>query len=129
MSNVPANVLLSSFGHPPLLSFSPHLVETFALRNVSLGRRLALVTSGGTSAPLEQTPVRYIANFSTGRRGASSAECLLTTLEGVDAEYAVVFLTRKDGLTPFLGPLYGAGSVHVDELFSFRSSGEVVGEF
>jgi phosphopantothenate-cysteine ligase len=33
-----------------------------------------LVTSGGTSVPLELNTVRSIENFSTGTRGARSAE-------------------------------------------------------
>ena len=34
---------------------------------------LAVVTSGGTTVPLEQRTVRFIDNFSTGTRGARSA--------------------------------------------------------
>lgn len=37
-------------------------------------RRIVLVTSGGTTVPLEQRCVRYIDNFSSGHRGAASAE-------------------------------------------------------
>jgi phosphopantothenate-cysteine ligase len=33
-----------------------------------------LITSGGTSVPLEKNSVRSIENFSTGMRGAISAE-------------------------------------------------------
>ena len=35
---------------------------------------IILVTSGGTSVPLELNTVRSIENFSTGTRGARSAE-------------------------------------------------------
>eukprot|EP00965_Chrysotila_dentata_P180710 5964983-Pleurochrysis_carterae.AAC.2 len=35
--------------------------------------RVALVTSGGTTAPLEARTVRFIDNFSSGNRGAASA--------------------------------------------------------
>lgn len=35
---------------------------------------VVLVTSGGTSVPLEKNTVRSIENFSTGSRGAKSAE-------------------------------------------------------
>jgi phosphopantothenate---cysteine ligase (ATP) len=38
---------------------------------------VAFVTSGGTSVPLEKNTVRSIENFSTGRRGALSAEYFL----------------------------------------------------
>ncbi|GAY54746.1 hypothetical protein CUMW_159070 [Citrus unshiu] len=37
-------------------------------------RRVACVTSGGTTVPLEQRCVRYIDNFSSGHRGAASTE-------------------------------------------------------
>ena len=50
-------------------------------------RRIALVTSGGTTVPLEKNTVRFIDNFSTGNRGAASVEQLLK------ADYAVVFVT------------------------------------
>eukprot|EP00918_Siedleckia_nematoides_P043367 GHVU01094771.1.p2 GENE.GHVU01094771.1~~GHVU01094771.1.p2 ORF type:complete len:103 (+),score=18.03 GHVU01094771.1:360-668(+) len=35
---------------------------------------IALVTSGGTAVPLERRPVRFLDNFSTGRRGAACTE-------------------------------------------------------
>lgn len=36
--------------------------------------RIICITSGGTSVPLEKNTVRMIENFSTGSRGAISAE-------------------------------------------------------
>lgn len=36
--------------------------------------KIALVTSGGTAVPLERQTVRFLDNFSTGSRGASSTE-------------------------------------------------------
>lgn len=70
--------------------------NVFINHHLRLGRKMALVTSGGTIVPLEQQMVRYIDNFSVGSRGAASAEYFLT--EG----YAVVFLYRESSLTPFL---------------------------
>lgn len=58
-------------------------------------RRLALVTSGGTTVPLENQTVRFIDNFSAGTRGATSAEYFLE--EG----YAVIFLHRQFSLLPY----------------------------
>jgi phosphopantothenate-cysteine ligase len=40
-------------------------------------RRIVLVTSGGTTVPLERRCVRFIDNFSAGTRGARSAEQFL----------------------------------------------------
>ena len=45
--------------------------------------------------PLEQNVVRYIDNFSTGTRGAASAEHLLNT------GYAVIYLHRRGCAEPF----------------------------
>ncbi|CCD23379.1 phosphopantothenate--cysteine ligase CAB2 NDAI_0B03450 [Naumovozyma dairenensis CBS 421] len=62
----------------------------------SLGRtKIVLITSGGTTVPLENNTVRFIDNFSAGTRGASSAEQFL--LNG----YSVIFLHREFSLTPF----------------------------
>lgn len=57
--------------------------------------RIALVTSGGTTVPLENQTVRFIDNFSAGTRGATSAEYFLR--EG----YAVIFLHREYSLLPY----------------------------
>lgn len=56
---------------------------------------VACVTSGGTTVPLERNTVRFIDNFSTGNRGAASAEQLLA--QG----YAVIFLHREHSAFPF----------------------------
>ena len=58
-------------------------------------KKVVLITSGGTSVKLEKNAVRYIENFSTGKRGALSAEYFL--LNG----YAVIFLHRNTSLKPF----------------------------
>lgn len=42
--------------------------------NKMKGKEIVLVTSGGTAVPLEKRPVRFLDNFSTGNRGALSAE-------------------------------------------------------
>ena len=67
--------------------------------------RVALVTSGGTTVPLERRCVRFIDNFSSGSRGARSVEELLS------AGFAVVFLQRRGSLRPFTPDLPGHGCV------------------
>lgn len=57
------------------------------------GRPVALVTSGGTTVPLERRGVRFVDNFSTGSRGAASAEALHR------GGYSVVFLHRRGSKT------------------------------
>ncbi|CDO94583.1 unnamed protein product [Kluyveromyces dobzhanskii CBS 2104] len=65
----------------------------------SQGREnIVLVTSGGTTVPLENNTVRFIDNFSAGTRGASSAEQFLFN------GYSVIFLHREFSLTPFNRP-------------------------
>jgi phosphopantothenate-cysteine ligase len=64
---------------------------------------VCLVTSGGTTVPLEARMVRFLDNFSAGTRGAASAEELLS------AGYAVIFLHRHWSMTPFVRGLGGTG--------------------
>jgi len=71
------------------------LAREFINRHAEEGRKLVLVTSGGTTVPLENQTVRFIDNFSAGTRGATSAEYFLE--EG----YAVIFLHRQYSLLPF----------------------------
>ncbi|CCH42040.1 hypothetical protein BN7_1579 [Wickerhamomyces ciferrii] len=59
------------------------------------GRKVVLVTSGGTTVPLENNTVRFIDNFSAGTRGATSAEYFL------ENGYAVIFLHREFSLLPY----------------------------
>ena len=54
-----------------------------------------LVTSGGTTVPLELNVVRFLDNFSAGTRGATSAEYFL------EQGYAVLFMHRQFSLQPF----------------------------
>ena len=70
-------------------------------------RTVCLVTSGGTTVPLEVNTVRFVDNFSAGTRGSASAEHFLA------AGYAVVFLHRDKSLLPF--------SRHVDTLQLLQS--------
>lgn len=58
-------------------------------------RRIVVVTSGGTTVPLERITVRYLDNFSGGGRGSACAEYFLA--QG----YAVIFLHRRHSLQPY----------------------------
>jgi phosphopantothenate-cysteine ligase len=66
------------------------------LQSVPADCRVAAVTSGGTSVPLEQNAVRFVENFSTGTRGAAMAEHLL------ERGYHVIFFHRQGSALPFL---------------------------
>ncbi len=61
----------------------------------TLLRPVVVLTSGGTTVPLERRCVRFIDNFTTGSRGALSAE------EFLKRGYAVLFLTRDQSYQPF----------------------------
>lgn len=69
------------------------LVASFAA--AAGGRPVAVITSGGTKVPLEQNTVRFIDNFSSGERGALSAEAFLSL------GYRVLFLYRTGSVVPF----------------------------
>lgn len=74
------------------------------------GRRVALVTSGGTTVPLETQTVRFIDNFSSGSRGARSAEYFL------QKEYAVIFLHRQNSQLPYYRHFSQSNSYFLDLL-------------
>lgn len=80
---------------PKDLAANVSLAREFIHRHDAARRRVVLVTSGGTTVPLEAQTVRYIDNFSAGTRGATSAEYFLRH------GYAVVFLHRQFSLLPF----------------------------
>lgn len=81
---------------PP--SYLPELesqIKDFVEFHQKSGKRIVLVTSGGTTVPLENNTVRFIDNFSAGTRGATSAEYFL------ENGYAVVFMHREFSLLPY----------------------------
>ena len=80
---------------PAALNKHTELAKDFIGVHAAAGRRVVLVTSGGTTVPLERQTVRFIDNFSAGTRGATSAEYFLET------GYAVIFLHRQFSLLPY----------------------------
>ncbi|XP_071622933.1 phosphopantothenate--cysteine ligase [Heliangelus exortis] len=83
-------------------------VRAWAAGQAARGRRVALVTSGGTQVPLEARAVRFLENFSSGRRGAASAERLAA------AGYGVCFLHRARSAFPWARVLPPAGPALLD---------------
>ncbi|KAJ5555039.1 DNA/pantothenate metabolism flavoprotein C-terminal [Penicillium sp. DV-2018c] len=83
--------------YPPPKALPKHeaLARAFIELHVEANRRVVLVTSGGTTVPLETQTVRFIDNFSAGTRGATSAEYFL------EQGYAVIFLHRQYSLLPY----------------------------
>ncbi|KAI0763469.1 DFP-domain-containing protein [Trametes elegans] len=80
---------------PSSLEHDVGRVKEFLQRQLGEGRKVVLVTSGGTTVPLELNVVRFLDNFSAGTRGATSAEYFLK------AGYAVIFMHRQFSLQPF----------------------------
>lgn len=85
------------FHSPPayLSTISKNVATFIDFHNNIAGRKIVLVTSGGTTVPLENNTVRFIDNFSAGTRGATSAEYFL------EQGYAVIFLHREFSLLPY----------------------------
>ncbi|KAJ8260034.1 hypothetical protein GJAV_G00176330 [Gymnothorax javanicus] len=94
-SLAPEGRLTEEFAVPSHVEAEKANMAEFAQRHSSAGRRVVLITSGGTKVPLESRTVRFLDNFSSGRRGASSAEYFL------DSGYAVIFLHRHRSLYPY----------------------------
>ena len=80
---------------PKILDTYRKLARAFISEHLHSDRRVVLVTSGGTTVPLENQTVRFIDNFSAGTRGATSAEYFL------ENGYAVIFLHRQFSLLPY----------------------------
>lgn len=87
--------LAEEFAVPSHVEEVKEQMAAFAGYHVTAGRRVVLITSGGTKVPLESRTVRFLDNFSSGRRGASSAEYF------IEAGYAVIFLHRHRSLYPY----------------------------
>lgn len=80
---------------PSTIEQDTQSVRTFLKQQQEHGKGVVLVTSGGTTVPLELNVVRFLDNFSAGTRGATSAEYFLK------AGYAVIFMHRQFSLQPF----------------------------
>jgi len=101
----PENVALST---TPVVMEATQRIREFAAGFLEQNRAVVLVTSGGTSVPLERNTVRSVENFSTGKRGAASAEYFLKL------GYAVIFLHRPGTACPFARCFQAEVAEHVD---------------
>jgi phosphopantothenate-cysteine ligase len=90
-----ADMYFSMTSPPTWLPKVQEELSAFVTHQVAIGRCVAVVTSGGTTIPLEKNTVRFIDNFSTGSRGAASVEYLIRL------GYAVIFLHRPGCVMPF----------------------------
>ena len=94
-----ADAFFAAEPEPPTLAEARERLSNFgAIKDCGIAgpdARFALVTSGGTTVPLERNTVRFVDNFSTGTRGAACVEALLAH------GYWVIFLHRKGSAFPF----------------------------
>ncbi|CAF1229209.1 unnamed protein product [Rotaria sordida] len=70
-------------------------VQLFLNKYQTANHSIVLITSGGTTVPLEKNTVRFIDNFSTGQRGAASVEYFL------EQNYIVLFFYRLSSTLPY----------------------------
>jgi hypothetical protein len=99
-------------------------LDTFLAHHLDVSghpkRPIVLLTSGGTTIPLEKNCVRFIDNFSRGNRGAFSAEAFL------DAGYAVIFLSRAGSAQPFVVDFQESlGVSSLADVFKLETDGSV----
>ncbi|XP_060899074.1 phosphopantothenate--cysteine ligase isoform X2 [Labrus mixtus] len=87
--------LAEEFAVPSHVEEVKEKMTAFATLHAAAGRGVVLITSGGTKVPLESRTVRFLDNFSSGRRGSCSAEYF------IDSGYAVIFLHRHRSLYPY----------------------------
>nr|CAG4638532.1 EOG090X085T [Cyclestheria hislopi] len=91
-------------------------IEQFCKSVENKQNGVVLITSGGTTVPLEQNTVRFIDNFSAGTRGSASAEYFL------EAGYDVIFLHRTKSLEPFTRHLSQSNFLDVFQINSVTSN-------
>lgn len=72
--------------------------------------KVAIVTSGGTTVPLEKNTVRFIDNFSSGQRGAEM------TVNFLKEGYHVIFFNRASSAQPFIHRLFSRGGDIINKL-------------
>ena len=77
------DVFLKNNERPENLNDAKDGIREFLKYHQKIGRCVAVVTSGGTTVPLERNTVRFIDNFSTGSRGAASTEYVKTPMHVV----------------------------------------------
>ena len=108
--------------NPPPETLDSHgkLARAFISHHLQFNRAVVLVTSGGTTVPLENQTVRFIDNFSAGTRGATSAEYFL------EAGYAVIFLHRQFSLLPYSRHYSHSTNCFLDYMIEGQNSEVVV---
>lgn len=93
------------------------LNDFIATRIITTEHPLVVVTSGGTTVPLEFNTVRFIDNFSTGHRGAASTEYFLSK------SCSVVLLHRNGSQRPYFRHF---NAEMIDKAFEYKTNGDLM---
>jgi phosphopantothenate-cysteine ligase len=93
-------------------------IQQFIQHQHQHNRKVVLVTSGRMNVPLEKNMVRYISNFSSGSRGAHSAQEFLS-----NEQYSVIYLHHSSALRPF--DIHSSFSVKRNQI-DVNDNGEIV---
>lgn len=101
---------------PSDIDGNENLIKKFTEQHAKNNTKIALVTSGGTTVPLEHNTVRFVDNFSAGSRGSISTEYFL------DNGYAVIFMYRLKSLEPYSRHFSGHKFLDIMELSTVNDS-------
>ncbi|KAI0642809.1 hypothetical protein C8Q79DRAFT_1013454 [Trametes meyenii] len=78
-TNFSAEQYFATQSQPSSLEADVARVKEFLQRQLQDGRKVVLVTSGGTTVPLELNVVRFLDNFSAGMSSLRHLGTILTT--------------------------------------------------
>ncbi|XP_029359075.1 phosphopantothenate--cysteine ligase [Echeneis naucrates] len=112
--------LAEEFAVPSHIEEVKGKMSAFATHHAAAGHRVVLITSGGTKVPLESRTVRFLDNFSSGSRGACSAEYF------IESGYAVIFLHRHRSLYPYTRTL---STINILDALQVRGEADGAGNF
>ena len=96
------------------------LIDFISERHAAGNKKFLFVTSGGTTVPLEKNTVRFIDNFSTGKRGSSVVEAAFQhndIVESASEKISIIFLQRDTSLQPFMSAFQQQSHKLLDEFF------------
>jgi len=107
--------------NPQPFFLSSYILQASSFINLHHNKNIpiVLITSGGTTVPLEINTVRFIDNFSAGTRGSASAEYFLSN------GYAVIFLHRQHSLLPFSRKLSTSTNSNILDLLQDDDDGNI----
>ncbi|CAG8777571.1 18377_t:CDS:2, partial [Gigaspora rosea] len=87
---------------PRTLGENENRVKEFVNKHNEAGRKIVLITSGGTTVPLENSTVRFIDNFSAVLKFFLLSIIIISqSTNFLEMGYAVIFMHRQFSLQPY----------------------------